>query len=292
VPPEEVERVACDLYEQVRLSRADGATLLQGEREGRLTITLVLVHSPLVGPLTWSLVAGELRRRGFEAITPELPRGEDAGEPYWQQQARSVAAAIRAVPSDRAIILTGHSGAGPLQPAIRHAAGRSVAAYVFVDAGLPEDGQPRRGTGGFAQYLRELYARGERFPNWTDESLRDILPDPAVRQSLLAELRPQPWAFWEEPIPVFAGWPDAPCAYLRFTPNPAYDAAAVEARRRGWPCIELVGGHFHMLVDPGAVADALAELVRGMGRNKAPARDPSLRRATPVPDAITEPTDA
>ena len=80
-----------------------------------------------------------------------------------------------------------------------------------------------------------------------------MVPDPASRRALLAELRPQPWAFWEEPLPVFAGWPDAPCAYLRFAPNPAYDAAAAEARRRGWSCLELAGGHFHMLVDPDAV---------------------------------------
>jgi hypothetical protein len=75
------------------------------------------------------------------------------------------------------------------------------------------------------------------------------VPNQALRLGLLAQLRAQPWAFWEEPIPVFAGWPDAPCAYLRFAPNPAYDA-------------EVSGGHFHMLVDPTAVTGALLDLVR------------------------------
>ncbi len=35
----------------------------------------VLLHSPLVGPLTWGPVADELRRRGIEAIVPALREG-------------------------------------------------------------------------------------------------------------------------------------------------------------------------------------------------------------------------
>jgi hypothetical protein len=220
--------------------------------------TWVLVHSPLVGPLTWSRVAGELRHRGIEAFTPALQQDAAAQTPFWKQHARCVADGLRTLPADRAVILAGHSGAGPLLPAIRQEADRPVAAYIFVDAGLPQDGQPRLGAGAFAQQLREIYARGERFPNWSDESLRAVVPDPALRRGL----RPQPWAFWEEPIPVFAGWPDAPCAFLRFAPNPAYDAAAAEARRRGWPYAELAGAHFHMLVDPAGVTEALLDLVR------------------------------
>lgn len=225
----------------------------------------VLVPSPLVGPLTWSLVAEHLRQRGLVALTPTLQQDEDAPEPFWSQHARSAATALRAAPADSDVMLVGHSGAGQLLPAVRHEADRPVTAYVFVDAGLPDDGQPRLGYGAFAQQLRELYARGERFPNWTDEQLRVVIPDQALRRGLLAQVRPQPWAFWDEPIPVFAGWPDALCAYLRFAPNPAYDTAADEARRRGWPYAELSGGHFHMLVDPTAVTEALLDLARGLG---------------------------
>lgn len=228
--------------------------------------TFVLVHSPLVGPVTWSAVAEELRGRGHEAVTPVLEQREDLSEPYWRQHARAAAAALQAIPSDRSVILVGHSGAGPILPAIRDSAQRAVAAYVFVDADLPVNGQSRlESLGPLADVLRELYARGERFPNWTEEGSREFVPDAEVRRRLLAELRPQPWPFWEEAIPVFAGWPDAPCAYLRFVPNPAYDAAALEARRRGWSYRELAGGHFHMLMDPIAVTTALVELVASVG---------------------------
>lgn len=221
----------------------------------------VLVPSPLVGPLTWSLVAEELGRRGVHALIPMLHQDEDAPEPFWMQHARSASDALRGAPADRAVILVGHSGAGQLLPAIRHEADRPVAAYIFVDAGLPEDGESRLGSGPFADQLRDMYARGERFPNWMDEHLRVVVPNQALRLGLLTQLRPQPWAFWEEPIPVFAGWPDAPCAYLRFAPSPAYDAAGTEARSRGWPYAELSGEHFHMLVDPTAVTEALLDLV-------------------------------
>jgi hypothetical protein len=67
----------------------------------------------------------------------------------------------------------------------------------------------------------------------------------------------------DEPIPVFPGWPDAPCGYLRF--RPGYAVPAAEAAARGWACREIDGGHFHMLVEPVAVADALLGLIAHMG---------------------------
>ena len=72
-------------------------------------------------------------------------------------------------------------------------------------------------------------------------------------------MRPRPLAFFTEPIPVFAGWPDAPCAFLQF--SPAYDVPARRAREAGWRYREIAAGHFHMLVDPAAVADALLDLI-------------------------------
>ncbi|MDQ6693645.1 MAG: hypothetical protein M3014_04390 [Chloroflexota bacterium] len=35
--------------------------------------TFVLVYSPLAAPLTWPLVADDLRKRGMRAIVPALP---------------------------------------------------------------------------------------------------------------------------------------------------------------------------------------------------------------------------
>jgi hypothetical protein len=222
--------------------------------------TWVLVHSPLVGPMTWEPVAEELRRAGARAVAPDVGDAEAPEAPFWRYHAETVAGTLASLPASARLFLAGHSGAGPLLPAIAAALGRPVAAYLFVDAGLPAGGRPPMGDGSFEACLRDLYASGGRFPSWTEEDLREDVPDPDVRRRLVAGLRPRPWAYWEQPIAVPAGWPDAPCAYLRFTPNPAYDAAAEEARRRGWPGQDLPGGHFHPLVAPAAVAAAMRDL--------------------------------
>jgi soluble lytic murein transglycosylase-like protein len=159
------------------------------------------------------------------------------------------------------LVLAGHSGAGALLPAIRQAIGRPVAGYIFVDAGIPIDGRSRLasfGEGEAADEFRRFLAGGGRFPTWTAAELAEILPAAAVAAALAADLRPRGRPFWDEPIPVFKGWPDAPCGYLLFSDS--YRSEAAQARAMGWPTRELPGGHFHMLVEPQAVAEALLDL--------------------------------
>ena len=104
----------------------------------------VLVHSPLVGPLTWSLVADDLRGRGHDAIAPSLLDASCAEVPYWQRHVSAVVAALDELRVDQPLVLVAHSGAGPILPSIGQAAGRPVAGYLFVDAALPgRDGQSR-----------------------------------------------------------------------------------------------------------------------------------------------------
>ena len=245
------------------ITRAGGRDLGTRRACHRATIEVVgpsfaLIHSPLVGPFTWSAVARELASRGASVVVPDLgPPDEAAVDAHWRVHVERAARAVDALPADVRPILVGHSGAGPMLPAVRAAMRHEGAGYVFVDAGLPRQDEPRKGRGEFARHLNELHARGRRFPRWSDEDLRDVLPDDAMRAAVLREVRPQPPSFWDEIIPVFAGWPDAPCAYLRFGSNPSYDEAAAEARSRGWIYRELPGRHFHMLVDPLAVSDSL-----------------------------------
>jgi len=225
----------------------------------------VLAHSPLVGPSTWSLVAAELGRRGIDAIVPSLRDREDSGRPYWRQHAESVASALRPVPRDRPLALVRHSGAGPLLPAIRRLTRQPVAACIFVDAGLPHDGMSRLDAMGvedpaFARELREHLASGGRFPEWGDEDLREAIPDDHARRAMLAELRPRPLAFFEEPIPGSVGELDAPRGYLRL--SAAYGQPAEQARQDGWAYRAFDAGHFHMLVDPIVVTNAIVGLVQ------------------------------
>jgi hypothetical protein len=229
-----------------------------------MNVSFGLIHSPLVGPRSWSPVAQELERRSFAVAVPALTDIADAGGPWWRQHADAAARGLATLPADQPTVLAGHSGAGPLLPAIGQALGRSVAVYLFVDAGIPRDGWSRLGLMGaedpaFAAELGAQLAAGERFPTWSDADLRTVIPDPDPRRGLLAELRPRPLAFFTEPIPVPAGWPDAPCGYLRL--SPAYAVPAEAARRAGWACREIEAGHFHPMVDPFVVTDALLDLV-------------------------------
>src|ERR1041384_388175 len=96
----------------------------------------VLVHSPLVGPLTWSLVADQLRQRNTDVIVPNLVDSPNSNEPYWKQHVDSVARELSDLPGDIFLTFVAHSGAGPLLPVIREALPNLVNAYVFVDAGL------------------------------------------------------------------------------------------------------------------------------------------------------------
>jgi thioesterase domain-containing protein len=101
---------------------------------------LVLLHSPLVGPLTWQPAAACLRASGYQVAVPSLAGALDPGPPFYPKLAGRVAETIRQANPAGAVVLIGHSGAGALLPAAAEAAGMPVAAMVFVDAILPHPG--------------------------------------------------------------------------------------------------------------------------------------------------------
>jgi len=206
----------------------------------------------------------KLLRSRIDALVPTL-HDDDTDLPYWLQFATVVAQTLDAVPLDRALTLIGHSGAGPLLPAIGRRARRRIGAYVFVDAGLPLDGRSyldgmEASHPTVAAQLRQHLAAGSRFPEWSEEDLRDALPDERLRREMVAELHPRSLAFFEEPIPGFAHGPDAPCGYLKF--GESYAPEAEHVQRAGWPYREIAAGHFHMLVDPAGVTTAIIDLAQ------------------------------
>lgn len=221
--------------------------------------TFVLIHSPLVGALTWGPTALALRQQGHAAIVADLFDAPNPQLPYWRQHAQSVAVRGAERP-----ILVGHSGAGPLLPAIRKMLNRPVGGYIFVDSDLPQDGASRLdlfASEEEAQQFRESAVDG-LLPVWTADDLREVIPNDPIRLQFAAELRPLPLAVYEEPLPVFVGFPDAPAAYLHL--SPAYDRSARRAQERGWGYLHRDGGHFLMLVQPDVVAAALIDRAQSM----------------------------
>jgi hypothetical protein len=228
---------------------------------------VVLVHSPLVGPFTWSMVAERLQQRKVDVLVPKLTDRDDSNLPYWDQHTEAVKQALADVPQERRVVLVGHSGAGPLLPAIHRAIAQPVAACLFVDASLPHPGQSRFdelaiNARDFAQKLRPFLVAGGSYPNWGAEELREILPDTFIREQLLAELHPRHLRFFEEKMPDVAIWPHAPCGYVLL--SEAYLVQLEQAQRAGWPSRLFDAGHFHMLVDPAAVTTAMVELLGEM----------------------------
>lgn len=229
-----------------------------------------MVHSPLVGPLTWKPIAARLEQRGLDAIVPALT-SEGVRPPYWQRHVDAVWRSLANLAPAQPVILVGHSGAGPLLPAIRTSVTQPVAGYIFVDAGLPgPDGASRFDLFESREVVERVRARakGGLLPPWTelvgatDSDLRALIPDDSLRKQFVTELRITPITIYEEPLPVSSAWPDAPCGYLKF--SQAYESGLEQAKKAGWPVRELTGGHFHMLAAPDAVTDALIQLAAEM----------------------------
>lgn len=230
----------------------------------------VLIHSPLVGALTWRLVADQLRRLDLVVFTPTLSDSPDANEPYWKQHADSVARSLAEIPKDAALTLVAHSGAGPLLPVIRRSIPNPVRSYVFVDAGIPVNEATRLDLmkledAEWANEFQKELEHGGRFPTWNVDDLSEVVPDENLRMKLVSELRPRGLDFFTEPIPVFDGWPDAPCIYIQF--SAAYDWDAAQAESHRWPTYKTEANHFHMLVDPKQVAELIISAAQKSNRS-------------------------
>jgi hypothetical protein len=111
----------------------------------------------------------------------------------------------------------------------------------------------------FAAELALLLAQGERFPNWTDLDLAEIIPDAGDRAVLLAGVRPRGLDFFTEPLPSPLDWPDAPCTYLQL--SGAYERTAHTAELRGWRVEHLDAHHFYALTNPTELAQLVDALV-------------------------------
>lgn len=227
-------------------------------------LDFVLVHSPIVGADTWEPVANVLRADGHTVAVPEL---EDDNRPFWKAHVSSAVTGAIHDGGTGAMALVAHSGAGQLLAHIGKELdvnGVRVASYLFVDAGLPTDGgsrlqQLRTEDPEFAKELEALLRGGGVFPDWSDDDLTDLVPDPKRRRLLVDGLRPLPLDYWTEPIPARPDWPDAPCGVVLLSDS--YEAIAQYAADSGWPIRRLdAGNHFYLLAEPAAVANHIREL--------------------------------
>lgn len=165
------------------------------------------------------------------------------------------------------VVLVGHSGAGPLLPSVADAVSPEVAALIFVDASLPPaGGAAPLVPAGFLDQLRAI-STGGVLPPWStwfgEGTMRELVPDRALREALEREMPRLPLAYLEEAVPLPPRWAERPCGFLRLTE--AYGESAADARDRGWPVAEIPGvQHLAPVTDPIAVADVLLKLERAL----------------------------
>ena len=225
----------------------------------------MLVHSPLLGPTSWSPVAAELELRGRGVLIPSLLGSDDGPAPQWRHGVEAVRTAVTKIASP--IALVAHSGAGPLLPSIADAVSPEVAALIFVDASLPPaTGAAPLAPSGFLDQLRAISTDGV-LPPWSDwfgeGKMRELVPDRALREALEQEMPRLPLAYFEESVPLPERWTEHRCAFLLFTE--AYAESSADAKRRGWPVAQIRDvQHLAPATDPLAVAEALLELERAL----------------------------
>jgi hypothetical protein len=217
--------------------------------------SIALVHSPLVGPATWRRVAGALTARGHHVTVPAASAAITVRG--WEAFAEAMAGQI----DGDIAVLVAHSGAGPLLAHIRERMTPRPDTLVFVDAGLPP------ATGSAELLPPDLLARlraiaaGGVLPPWSEwfgpGAMEALVPDEERRSAIARELPRLPVAYFERRVPA-AAMP-ATCGYVLLSEPYADDAA--EARRRGWPVVELHGTHLDIVTRPAEVADALGDVL-------------------------------
>ncbi len=94
--------------------------------------SLLLVHSPLVGPSSWAALAQRAAAQGVDATVPDLTQVAEAEPPRWKMLVDTAVTAADCL--DGPVVAIGHSGAGAYLPEIGQRLGDYLGALIFVDA--------------------------------------------------------------------------------------------------------------------------------------------------------------
>ncbi len=222
-----------------------------------LAIKALLIHSPLVGPSTLAPLGNELRARGFDVVVPDLRPALRVPGPHW----RSILD-LACAQGDSFEVLVGHSGAGVLLPSLADRLAPGVVA--FVDAVVPADGPSHHPSHRFIEFIDTLPRNGPLLPPWhewwDDDVMADLVPDAELRERIAADTPSVPRSFYDDHVPLPAGWMTGwGCCYLQL--SPPYDDDCARADTYGWPTTRLDGRHLDVAVKPAEVASALDELI-------------------------------
>ena len=218
----------------------------------------VLLHSPLVGPSTWKWVAEELRSLGNDVDVPVIsPSSTSQG---WEGVVGEV---LTQLPVASNLVFVAHSGAGPLLPTIVDRSNARAATLVFVDAGVPamDVSTPLLPP----ELFRHLAptAQDGLLPPWSEwfgpDVISSLVPDAEKRELVGSEVSRLPLDYFSGLVPPVRSWPTERNGYVLLSDG--YLEGAFEARRRGWPVVELLGQHLDLVTKAPDVARAILEVI-------------------------------
>lgn len=221
--------------------------------------TVVLVHSPFLGPSSMRPLADELASDGVEVLLADLQMTVNEA-PVHQRLIGAFADALEDAGVDGQLVLVGHSGAGPLLPGFADALELDVAGLVFLDSDLPTPGKAWRETVDPA-LVRQIKAsvrdgRLPRWDRWFDSDPLKLVPA-ELREEMRDEAPEVPWEFLKEQRPVVE-W-SGPCGYVLL--SSFYEDAASRAVELGWPVERVESHHLAAATSPSTVATALKAVV-------------------------------
>ncbi len=225
---------------------------------------MLLVHSPLVGPSSWSTVAERATHEGYDVIVPDLTGVADATPPQWGYFVDAAVQSAELQDDNMAdqIVLVGHSGAGVFLPLIANRLRRRCTATIFVDAVVPPAAGSHRTSSTMTAMLDHVTVAGRLKPWlrwWPDEVVATLVPDALDRDRLLADMPHLPRAFYDDDVPMPHSWSSRPNAYLRL--SHAYDSDQAAAVALGWPASSIDGTHLSIVDSPGTVLAGIQSLV-------------------------------
>jgi len=221
----------------------------------------LLVHSPLLGPSCWGPFGNVASKAGHPIAIPNLTSASTAPPPRWDALVEAAVAAGKDLGPD--LVVIGHSGAGVFLPEIAHRLG--AIALLFVDAVIPPLQGAHRTSPSLTRLLDDQVVDGmlRRWIDWWPaETVADLLPDPDDRSRFSGDMPVVPRSFYDEEVPVPAGWSDRNCGYLRL--SAAYDEEYGEAGRRGWARLQFDGNHLSIFTRSAPVLSALEELIAAL----------------------------
>ncbi|PRA83155.1 alpha/beta fold hydrolase [Microbacterium sp. MYb66] len=224
--------------------------------------TFVVVHGGGDVGWSWHLVAAELRARGHEVLTPDLPADDDALtlDDY-------ATAVVEIVGARGDVVVVGHSFGAFTAPLV---AERLSAGLLVLMAGMiPAPGEPPERWWEESGYLAAakvqsaldggLTGNEDPYVSFYADVPRE-LADEALRQE---RAHPSSTAM-ERPWPL-AEWPQVPTRFVVFADDRFFPAAFLRElaqRRLGVVADEIPGGHCAMLSRPVEIAELLSGYVR------------------------------